>query len=95
MLKGEMVYHRALPGGGFVAIYALPVRSLFGQRRVQGNLVVERRDADRRVGHEPPVVAQSTGDNVAAVMARLFPVAQSNTLLAAHCLAAARQKLTV
>lgn len=95
MLKGEMVYQRALPGGGFVAIYALPVRSLFGQRRVQGNLVVERRDADRRVGHDPVVVARSTGADVSDVMERLYPVAQSNTLVAAHCLAAARQKLTV
>jgi hypothetical protein len=95
MHKGEVVYRRGLPGGGFVAIYTLPVRSLLGQRRVEGNLVVERRDPDRRTGHEPPVVARATGDDAASVFERLFPVAQSNTLVAAHCLAAAREKQSV
>ena len=37
------VFHRELPGGGFVAIDVVPGRSLFGRRRFDGSVVVERR----------------------------------------------------
>lgn len=86
MGESAMVYQRALPGGGYVAIYAAPTRSLLGVRRVEGSLVVERREPPRREGHEPPVVARATGHSLASVLDDLFPLAQSNTAVAARCL---------
>ena len=48
---GERLFHRDLPGGGFVAI------ELIGAARHRVRVVVERRsDRARRVGHKPPVV---------------------------------------
>ena len=50
----ERLFHRDLPGGGFVAIEAFEDGSA-AQRRVR--LVVERRsDRARRAGHHPPVI---------------------------------------
>lgn len=86
MRESTIVYCRALPGGGYVAIHAAPTRTLLGQRRVEGTLVVERREPPRREGHKPPVVARSTGSSVTAVLDDLFPLAQSNTAVALHCL---------
>lgn len=49
----ERLFHRDLPGGGFVAIELTGAVST--ERRVR--VVVERRgDRDRRVGHSAPVV---------------------------------------
>ena len=92
MRESEVVYRRTLPGGGFVAICAAPSRTLLGQKRVEGSLVVERREQARRAGHEPPIVARATGESVASILNYLFPVAQSNTALAAECLAASRER---
>ena len=86
MRENTVVYRRSLPGGGWVAICATPTRTLLGQRRVVGTIVVERRALQRREGHEPPVVARSTRDSLTAVLNDLFPVAQSNAALAAECL---------
>ena len=50
----ERLFHRDLPGGGYVAII-LTVDSSTQVRRAR--VVVERRrDRERRVGHRPPVI---------------------------------------
>ena len=49
----ERLFHRDLPGGGYVAIEVSPSSS--ADRRVR--VVVERRsDRKRRQGHAPPVI---------------------------------------
>jgi hypothetical protein len=49
----ERLFHRDLPGGGYVAIEVSP--SIASERRVR--VVVERRsDRLRRQGHAPPVI---------------------------------------
>lgn len=79
----EQIYMRQLPGGGFVAILATPVRNLLGRRRYRGDVVVERRiDPARRAGHPAPVVATAHGASLARLLHELFPLAQSNTALA-------------
>ncbi len=83
----EQIYFRQLPGGGFVAIEATPIRALLGARRYRGEVVVERRaERDRREGHVPPVVAIVTAPSVASVFHDLFPIAQSNCALATEFL---------
>lgn len=83
----DRVYCRQLPGGGFVAIEIKAVRTLFGQRRYRGEVVVEQRvEVERRRGHVAPAVASAERETVAAVIHELFPVAQSNTLLASSVL---------
>ncbi len=50
----ERLFHRDLPGGGFVAIELLGVARL-AERRVR--VIVERRcGRSRRLGHHPPVI---------------------------------------
>ena len=80
--ESEQVYVRHLPGGGFVSIEAIPVRSIVGRNRFRGVLIVERRQKDRREGHTPPVVATAEGPTLAAVLHELFPLAQSNAAIA-------------
>lgn len=52
---GDRLFHRDLPGGGYVAI------ELFGApsepRRVRV-IVERRRDRSRRTGHKPPVILE-------------------------------------
>lgn len=89
----EQVYVRHLPGGGFVAISARPVRNLLGRRGYRAEVIVERRvEHERRVGHEPPAVARTHGPTIASVLNNLFPLAHSNAALAAECLATVRQR---
>jgi hypothetical protein len=89
----EVLYRRALPGGGVVLIRASNVRSAPGLAHVRGEVVVERRtDASRREGHVPPVVAVADQQTKDAVLRELFPLVNSNTALALACLTrAARQ----
>lgn len=54
--RTERLFHRDLPGGGYVAIELLNAAGTSG-RRVR--VVVERRgDRARRAGHTPPVVLE-------------------------------------
>lgn len=49
----DRLFHRDLPGGGYVAIEISPQQA--GERRVR--VVVERRsDRARRASHKPPVI---------------------------------------
>lgn len=53
--SAERLFHRDLPGGGYVAIELLG--SLGGDRTVR--VIVERRsDRSRRQGHRPPVILE-------------------------------------
>lgn len=53
---GERLFHRDLPGGGFVAIELTPSERV-AERRVR--VIVERRsDRARRAGHRPPVILE-------------------------------------
>lgn len=52
----ERLFHRDLPGGGYVAIELAAPHSPSGR---QVRVVVERRaDRARRLGHRPPVIHQ-------------------------------------
>ena len=86
------VYHRQLPGGGYVAIEVSPSRTFLGQRSYHGEVVVERRnERERRAGHEAPIVAQADAPDLDQVFHDLFPVAHSNTAIAIGCLEHQRQ----
>lgn len=53
----ERLFHRDLPGGGYVAIELTGGKD--GERFVR--VIVERRsDRSRRVGHRPPVILEET-----------------------------------
>ncbi len=81
--NAEQIYLRQLPGGGFVAIEVTQVRTLLGQRRFRGEVIVERRiERERREGHAAPAVAHAEGPTIASVFHELFPVAQSNAAVA-------------
>jgi hypothetical protein len=55
--SAERLFHRDLPGGGYVAIEL--VASPATDRRVR--LIVERRgDRGRRLGHRPPVIHEES-----------------------------------
>jgi hypothetical protein len=85
--ESEVLYRRALPGGGVVLIRASAVRSRLGRAHVRGEVVVERRtDTSRRAGHEPPVIAAADRRTEDAVLRELFPLASSNTAIAVACL---------
>lgn len=50
----ERLFHRDLPGGGYVAI----VLTSSAQDRVVSVIVERRGDRERRNGHSPPVILQ-------------------------------------
>lgn len=92
----QQIYFRQLPGGGFVAIEVSPVRTLLGQRRYRGEVVVERRIAiGRREGHPAPRIARAEAATVGTLFHELFPVAQSNAAVASGCLVLTRHACTV
>jgi hypothetical protein len=71
---------RELPGGGFVAIDVIgAARRARGQ--FDAEVIVERRSNWRRVGHQPPIVARSSGTTFDAVVEMLMPLAQSNSAI--------------
>lgn len=88
----EQIYLRQLPGGGFVAIEVTQLRTLLGQRRFRGEVIVERRiERERREGHAAPAVAHAEGSTIASVFHELFPVAQSNAAVAQGVMARTRK----
>jgi hypothetical protein len=52
----ERLFHRDLPGGGYVAIELSPAASTAD--RVVRVIVERRADRKRRVGHHPPVIIE-------------------------------------
>jgi hypothetical protein len=83
MSSVQRVFQRDLPDHGFVAI---DVRRAWSPTRgmgYHGDVIVERRSADRRAAHQPPVVASASRKTIEAVLQDLLPAAQSNTAIGA------------
>ncbi len=73
-----ILYSRALPGGGFVAIDCLED----GAGR-HARLWVERRgDPSRRAGHLPPIIAEARAPDDDGLLSELHPIAADNLSLA-------------
>jgi hypothetical protein len=81
------LYRRELPGAGYVAIDMTHADDAT-DARVDGNgsrvrLYVERRaEEERRAGHQPPVVAEFTGNARAPEVGELYRMAADNAALA-------------
>ncbi len=74
-----VLYTRELPGGGYVAIEALPADGAKYRARIS----VERRtDPARRVGHLPPVIAEAEGASRTSVFNELYRIASDNVAVA-------------
>lgn len=74
-----VLYTRELPGGGYVAIEALPADGAKYRARIS----VERRtDPARRVGHLPPVIAEAEGPSRTTVFNELYRIASDNVAVA-------------
>jgi hypothetical protein len=77
----QRLYVRPLPSGGYVAIEAQPVRTLFGPVKIRGEIIVERRPPERRVGHQAPIAACAEQAKVRDVIKALFPIAHSDSAI--------------
>jgi hypothetical protein len=85
--SAERLFHRDLPGGGYVAIELSPT-SQASERLVR--VVVERRgDRDRRRGHQPPVILEE-GWNAERGIGDLYRIACDNVAIARGLLRLAR-----
>lgn len=78
----KRLYTRALPSGGYVAIEAYSVRTLFGPVKIRGELVVERRSESRREGHRAPIAACAEHSRLRDIIDALFPIAHSDRMIA-------------
>jgi hypothetical protein len=76
------LYTRRLPSGGYVAIEALPVRTLFGPVKIRGHVVVERRPESRRQGHRAPIAACAEYTRAEEIVDALVPIASSDSVIA-------------
>jgi hypothetical protein len=77
--SAERLFHRDLPGGGYVAI-ELSAASSSSERLVR--VLVERRgDRDRRRGHQPPVILEE-GWNPELGIGDLYRIACDNVAIA-------------
>ena len=76
------LYERRLPSGGYVAIDAQPVRTLFGPVKLRGQVVVERRPEARRLGHRAPIAACAERAREDEVVDALISIASSDHVLA-------------
>ena len=82
------LYCRDLPGAGYVVIDASDAiesdaSENEASERAHIRISVERRASeDRRTGHEPPVVAEFTGDRSAPEVGELYRIAADNVALA-------------
>lgn len=65
-----------------MAIATETVQPLFAPEKIRGRVVVERRSAERRIGHAAPIVAVAECDDVETLLAALTPVAESDELIA-------------
>jgi hypothetical protein len=75
-------YHRLMPGGGYVEIEVELITTADSTRPL-GRLIIERRtDHGRRLGHQPPIVAEVLHDDLEALLAELFQLAHDNAALA-------------
>lgn len=75
----ERLFHRDLPGGGYVAIDVIAGSST-ADRAVR--VVVERRgDRSRRYGHKPPVILEEDW-KAERGLAELYRIVSDNTAIA-------------
>lgn len=78
----ERLYHRALPGGGYVAIDVMAVRRWLRRTRYHGTVLVERRSGGwRERTQHPLVVAEASGESAESVMRTLLPAAECNAAI--------------
>jgi hypothetical protein len=82
VIQGDgRLYSRSLPGGGYVSIESAPESS--GSPHIRAMLLVERRaDPTRRVGHQPPVVAETVAIDSQHALDELFAIAANNVEVA-------------
>lgn len=74
-----VLYMRELPGGGYVAIEAIPSEG----PRYRARVSVERRaDPARRAGHLPPIIAEAEGATRSIVFNDLYEIACNNVAVA-------------
>jgi hypothetical protein len=74
----DAVYHRELPGGGYVKIDVIRERE-----PARTCVFVERRAKhDRRPGHQPVIIAQADGDERSAAFGDLYRMATDNAAIA-------------
>ena len=78
----KRLYTRRLPSGGYVAIEAREVRTLFGPVKIRGELTVERRSESRREGHRAPIAACAERSKLREIIDALFPIAHSDQAIA-------------
>lgn len=82
------LYRRDLPGAGYVVIDASDASECDAPENEASEhahirISVERRATEvRRAGHEPPVVAEFTGDRSAPEVGELYRMAADNVALA-------------
>jgi hypothetical protein len=80
MANQPVLYTRELPGGGYVAIEAVPGGPDVTYR---AQVTVERRaDPARRSGHAPPVIVELAGRNQSEVFSALHRIAADNVSVA-------------
>jgi len=84
------VFRRDLPGAGFVAIDVVTSRSLFGRRRFDGSVVVDRRSKPAR-GGVAPIIARACANSIEGVIQQLLPSALSNAAIGAALLRRSRR----
>lgn len=83
MASQPVLYTRELPGGGYVAIEAVPGSDVTYRAQV----TVERRaDPARRTGHTPPVIVELAGRNQSEVFSALHRIAADNVSVASAIL---------
>ena len=83
----ERLFHRDLPGGGYVAIEMAPVSP--ASDRLVRVLVERRSDRQRRVGHTPPMLIEQPWIS-ATGMGDLYHLACDNVAIANKLLTLAR-----
>ena len=86
MAAPRRMYRRELPGAGFVCIdvsHAPGEGASGGRESSRIRMYVERRASeDRRIGHEPPVLAEYEGDDFEPTLGELYRMAADNVALA-------------
>lgn len=78
----QRLYERRLPSGGYVAIDAIPVHTLFGGVKLRGEVVVERRPEARRAGHIAPIAACAEQLRPDDIVDALLDIASSDEAIA-------------
>ncbi|MFN2398578.1 MAG: hypothetical protein ABR543_08040 [Gemmatimonadaceae bacterium] len=74
-----LLYSRDLPGGGMVMING----EQKGPSAYRGYISVERRsDPERRVGHQPPVIAEVSAATQISALRILYDIASDNLAIA-------------